>query len=144
MTLEQVRNKIAESNDFNWFNSVQTNVSYPHLKFSVSLTGITAIYEFISNQTNGWSKKGENIPNELKTSRDFFQKIQTRLIELLNQANQNIRENIWTDIRTQLESGKKYFIFESPEVDFLIKIFSELPDSFGSAYSFVLGTVSGS
>ena len=48
----------------------------------------------------------------------------------------------WNDIRRELENeGRYFFTYESPEVDFLIKVYNDVPESFIGAYRFIISDI---
>lgn len=53
MTTTEIRKKIAESPEKDWFNSGEITIRYPHIEFEESFNGLSSIHRFLSKQENG-------------------------------------------------------------------------------------------
>lgn len=71
MTTTELRKKIKETELPDWFNSVEVNISYPHINFEIQLKGLSSIHKFLTQQINGWERE-ENLPNEFEQSKRHF------------------------------------------------------------------------
>lgn len=142
MTLEEIRYKVAETDQPNEYNSLVLNLKFSHINFEISLNGIIAIYEFISNQAAGWNKIQDNLPEELAESKKQFEQVKQKIINLVSgRFSYSLKVN-WDDIKRDLENGsRRYFIYESPELDFLIKVYNEIPNSFVGGYRFIINDI---
>lgn len=142
MNIKEFRKKITELNNTEWFNALEVNLNYDHINFNTTLKGITSMYEFALKQNSEWSKRGENIPPELLTSKTFFNSIPVDLTSLSDQDEYS-KVQVWNVLKTKFESPYvKYFLAESPEVEFLIKMYRELPQAYPAAYNFIADTIS--
>ncbi|APY06840.1 hypothetical protein BWZ20_00360 [Winogradskyella sp. J14-2] len=145
MTTTEIRKIIADSEYSDWLNSVNLQIVYPHLDFDQTLTGFSSIFKFLEQQIDGWSKFGENIPNELKASKKQFSNFKTRLENYINAyvINQNYNESqlnsYWNSEKNQIQNNKTLFVYDSPQSEFLIKIHREVPKYYSGAYNFVMG-----
>ena len=75
MTNAELKKKISEATEQEWFETISVTFDFPLTKqLSFTFTGLSAIYEFINQQINGWDKY-ENLPNELNQCSDYFNEI---------------------------------------------------------------------
>lgn len=145
MTTTEIRKIIADSEYSDWLNSVNLQIEYPHLDFDQTLTGFSSVFKFLEQQIDGWSKFGENIPNELKASKKQFSNFKTRLENYINTyvINSNYNESqlnsYWNSEKNQIQNNKNLFVYDSPQSEFLIKIHREVPKYYSGAYNFVMG-----
>lgn len=143
MTTNEIRKKIAESEQSEWLNSIETTINYPHINFSLTLKGVSSIHKFLEQQINGWEKYESNIPSELKTSKQHFINLKNVVDQFLN-ANYNQPESTiisnWRSIHNQLISNRNYFTYDSPQTDFLIKLQNDFPDSYIGGYNYIIGS----
>ncbi|MBO2545712.1 hypothetical protein J0871_14915 [Salegentibacter sp. BDJ18] len=145
MTTIEIRKIIADSEYSDWLNSVNLQIVYPHLDFDQTLTGFSSVFKFLEQQIDGWSKFGENIPNELKASKKQFSNFKTRLENYINAyvINQNYNESqlnsYWNSEKNQIQNNKNLFVYDSPQSEFLIKIHREVPKYYSGAYNFIMG-----
>ncbi len=142
MKTKELRNKILEASDSDWFNSVETNLEFKPVKIKLNFIGFTDIHKFLETQERGWNKLGDELPDELNQSRDHF----TALKELLeNFLERNIAEPVsslnthWNQPKGNFDTSFDYFTYESPEVKFLIELNNSHPDSVSGAYKYLLG-----
>lgn len=142
MTLEELRLKISKSRQAEDLNSLELNLNFKDINFVLNLKSITAIYEFVSNQYNGWNKKQENLPEELTVSKNAFETTKNKIIEFTKPDYITSLSYDWKPIALILENNyKHYFTHECAEVDFLIKVHNEFPDSFLGAYRFIIDDI---
>jgi hypothetical protein len=73
MTTTEIRKVIADSDNSDWYNSVNVHIQLPHLDYDQTFTGFSSVYHFLEQQINGWDKFGEDIPSEFKTVKNSFQ-----------------------------------------------------------------------
>jgi len=73
MTNAELKKKISEAKEQEWLRSVSVIFAFP-LSQNISFIGLSAIYEYINQQIDGWSKF-ENLPDELRRSKTFFENI---------------------------------------------------------------------
>src|SRR5688500_3811606 len=115
MTTKEIRTKIAESNDPGWFNTKQVTLNFPHINFSTTIIGVSAIYEFFKQQVEGWLQK-DIMPDELQPSKKIAEDTVSRIENLF--TNTYNRNSVWNEITSDIENRyRKYFTYEVPEVD---------------------------
>lgn len=144
MTNSELKNKIAEAKNIEWFQNVQETFNFSYSDFVQPLTGISAIYEFVNQQLNGWDKIEDPIPNELSISKTYFQNIKTQIINFVTnhlQRDANDLNSHWQQIKNKINNvNQRPLSFNSPQTEFLIKVQKETPSYFTGAYNFLLGT----
>lgn len=143
MTNSELKTKIAESENFKWFQEVEVTFNFPYSDFVQPLKGVSAIYEFVNQQIDGWEKLKDVIPRELSHSLSYFKEIKKRIIELvtnLRDKHVSYLQNTWPDVKNQINNtNQKPLSFNSPHTEFLIKVFKETPSYFNGAHKFLLG-----
>ncbi|GAA4945990.1 hypothetical protein GCM10023314_19080 [Algibacter agarivorans] len=142
MTTTEIRKKIAESSESDWFNSVEVTIEYPHIEFSLTLKGFSSIHKFVSQQLAGWEKL-ENIPSELNSSKQHFNTLKGRLDNFLNSRHLETKgnlENYWRTEKGQIQKNGNYFTYDSSQTEFLTDINNRIPDSTTGAYNYIVKT----
>lgn len=144
MTTPELIKIIANSESAQWFNSAESNISYPHINFSQNFDGIPSLHRFITDQIEGWNKFG-NLPNELSETLKHFNNLKAEIENFVssykNKSNEYLNGN-WKNQQIQIaknNTSNPFFTFDSPEVKFLIDMFQKFPNSFQGAYLFVIG-----
>lgn len=140
MNTTELRKKIAESPEKDWFNSVEVTVRYPHIDFEQSLRGLSTIHKFITRQVQGWNEY-ESIPNELNSSKQHFTNLKRRIESFLNSYhshNEAQLNSVWRTEQSQLQSNGNYFTFDSVYTKFLIDLSQSLPNSVNGAYNYII------
>jgi hypothetical protein len=92
MTNAELKKKIAEAPEQEWFKTVSATFHFPLMK-QLSFTGLSAIYEYINQQIDGWDKYG-NLPDELSQSKTYFVNIKNVIIQFVNTYYQNNIDNL--------------------------------------------------
>jgi len=144
MTTTEIRKIIADSEHSEWLNSVNLQIEYPHLDFNQTLTGFSSIFKFLEQQTNGYEKFGEDIPKELKDSKNQFSLLKKRLENYINtyvnsNHDEGLLNNYWSSEKNRIMGNKNLFVYDAPQTEFLIKIYREVPKYYSGAYNFILG-----
>lgn len=140
MTTTEVRNKIASSNQPDWFNSVEITIEYPHIEFSQNLKGFSSIHKFVSQQIAGWEKY-ESIPTVLSNSKKNFIYLKARLDNFINsrqQENEANLNNYWKTEQVQLQNNKDFFTYDCSQTEFLIDINNHNPNLITGAYNYMI------
>lgn len=142
MTTKEIRSAIAESNNPDWFNTIETTITYKIVGFSQSLQGLSSIHKFLSQQVKGWEKY-EQVPSKLSSSSQHFVKLKSQIEQFLtkhkNQSEYQL-ENYWKSVQSQLQSDGNRFTYDSAETQFLIDLNNSFPNYVGGAYSYLLGS----
>ncbi|WP_430965273.1 DUF6161 domain-containing protein [Spongiimicrobium sp. 2-473A-2-J] len=140
MTTTEIRKKIAESAEKDWFNSVEVTIRYPHIEFEQSLKGLSSIHRFLSKQVVGWEEY-TSVPNVLNSSKQHFTNLKNRIESFINRYhnhNEAQLNNVWSTERSQLRSNSGYFTFDSVYTKFLIDLSEHLPNSVIGAFNYLI------
>src|SRR5690554_3339135 len=84
MTQTEFRQKLSQTENTDWFNSVEFNLRYAHLNLSFEFKGFGHLHKFVNQQIKGWDKFTENLPNELLASKKHFETIENQLISFID------------------------------------------------------------
>lgn len=149
MTTVEFRKEISESSYPDAFNSLKWDVNIPHLSFTNKIEGLTAIYELINQQDEGWNHLGVQIPQQFNASREFFRQNKSQILQFVKDyKNMPVNEivNQWANLRSQNflklnESRFGLFLYNAPETVFLLGVYSTFPNAFQGAYKFIIGSL---
>lgn len=140
MTTKEFRKKITTANETEWFNSADVTIIYPHIDFRLNLRGFGSIHKFFEEQIKGWENINSDIPNELSYSSTHFNKQKNSLEQFLitNIDREESQFNYaWNQLKKQIQLDNKFFIFDSPENNFLLQVYNEEPNSFKAALAYL-------
>ena len=141
MTLKELKENIAASPHKEWWQNYSLNINYPHIGYKTTLNGVVNIYEFISHQAEGFTKLGQ-IPDELNKLKVRFINAKGNILKLISQGN--ISKSTWDQNLVSISSNynnQPNFLFESSEIDFLLKTYKERPVFFPGAYEYLSGSI---
>lgn len=139
MTLNELKQKIAESPNKEWYQKYELTLNYTHVNYKVSLKGVSAIYEFALKQIEGFTKY-PSLPEELNRNKRRFSSVRESLLTLI--TNNNIYANNWDDNLRDIKNNSPFvFLYDFPETEFLIKVHLEKPQSFKGAYEYFTGQI---
>lgn len=137
MTLKEIKVAIAESSNLEFYQNYELEINYPNINFNVGLKGVVAIYEFILSQIKGYDQL-EKLPEEINNIRVSFVTCRDQIINLIR--NNNVSTSQWNSEFSRITSISPIkFLYNSPEVEFLIKISQEKPIYFAGAYQYLSG-----
>jgi ElaB/YqjD/DUF883 family membrane-anchored ribosome-binding protein len=143
MTTEEFKEKISKAADKEWFQNIEAEFNFPYVGYKKKITGITAIYEFVNQQTLGW-KDFVNLPDKLSYSKEYFKNIKKEIIALADYITQDASSlnNIWVhDIQSAIKNTSRFpSPHELPEIKFLLDIQLKAPEYFDSAYHCIFKT----
>jgi hypothetical protein len=143
MTNEELKKKIAEAPDQEWFKTVPVTFNFP-IPPQLTFTGVSAIYEYVNQQVDGWNKY-ENLPKELEQSKAYFVSIKDAISKFVNgyfqQSGQQLR-NYWQQHVANVINNlnQRPLPYSTPEVIYLLKVHQDTPEFFQGAYNFLLKT----
>ena len=92
MTNAELKKKISEAPEQEWFKTISVTFSFP-ITQQLSFTGLSTIYEFVSHQVKGWDTF-DSLPNELNQSKTFFTNIEDAVINFVNNYSQQRVDNL--------------------------------------------------
>lgn len=144
MTNVELKKIISQSPQADEYNSQEFTFNFPYLSYSKTFIGLSSVYTFVNQQLKGWqSYNDEDLPAELNNSITYFNVIKQRIIEYVNsyahQDLNNIQSYISPVIQVIQNVRTKPLLYNLPEVDFLIKIHKDLPNSYPTAHSVIVG-----
>lgn len=144
MTLTDIRRNILQSTNPNWFNNLEETFNFNYVDQVIPLKGVSTIYEFVLKQIDGWNKLGNDIPLELLQSKTYFEGLKSQIINFINDTQNNSEEHFqryWNQVKTQINNTQRFPLkYNSPEVEFLLRIYQDYPKSYQSSYNFIFGT----
>lgn len=144
MTNSELKQKITESSEIDWFKNVKTTFNFNYVSFSSTFIGVSAVYEFINQQITGWEKVEGKLPNEIAQSKVYFNNIKSQIIQFVNsyiKQSSNSLNSYWGNVISQIErTHERPLPYNLPQTEFLIKIYRESPNNFQGAYNFLLNT----
>ncbi len=144
MTLKELKENIAASPNKDWLQNYSLKISYPHIGYNTTLIGVGNIYEFITNQADGFSKLGQ-LPDELDKLRVRFINAKGNLLQLISQGS--VSKHAWDSnlvgISTNYNNQPNFF-YDSPETGFLLKTYSEKRELYPGAYQYLIGNTNNS
>lgn len=139
MTLKELNEFVAASPNKEWLQNYEMVIGNKSIKHLGTIKSIVAIYEFVTNQAEGFSKY-EQLPNELNQLKVKFIGTKGNILNLL--TNNNFQNNVWNDNLAWITGNRHYiFLHDSPETEFLIKVQNEHPDYYPGAYQYLTGTI---
>jgi hypothetical protein len=143
MTTKELKKKILECTDIEWFNSITDTFDLPYLGFSLTLTGISSIYEFLNQQISGWENYGNVLPQELVASKLNFEAIKNQIVQFIESYSTQPGANLdsyWQNTRNRITAlqTQKVLTYNSPQTEFLINIFHKTPNYFLGAFNYIV------
>jgi len=137
MTIKEVKKKVAESVNKDWLQDYSIQLNYPLINFSASLKGVISIFEFVTQQIEGYEKY-QNLPPELTTTRQKFINVRNNIVHLIN--TEDVAANSWNNNLAIITDGDMpFFVYNSPEAEFLINVYEKYPNNYQGAYDYIKG-----
>ncbi|SHG99352.1 DUF6161 domain-containing protein [Flavobacterium johnsoniae] len=143
METKQFKKRITETTNFNWYNSVEFNITFPPLNLTQNFIGLASFHKFLEEQILGWDKF-EILPNEFTNSKNFFTSVKQE-IENFVESYSTVEDEFSLDsyLRNLIGSinsrNTDVFTYDSPEIDFLLKIYQYDYTSFIGAFTYFIG-----
>jgi len=143
MTNEEFRQTIAEAPNMEQLEKITVPFAFPYVKFEHTFTGISALYVFVNQQSSGWNEI-QNLPTEFVRSKEYFNSLKESVIRFaehyakaITSSLDNILRSDHSELGKAIKQHQKYFLYDAPEVNFLLKIHNETPDYFPGALYFI-------
>jgi len=144
MTLKELKENIAASPNKEWLQNYELEINYPHINYKTTLKGVVNVYEFFTDQAEGFSNITYNkaqLPDELDKIRVRFINAKGNILQLISQNT--INKSAWdNNLRGISANNPPVFLYESPETGFLLKTYQEKPDIFPGVYEYLIGSTS--
>lgn len=143
MTNTEFKKKIAESTEPEWFKNISVTFNFSYVNVNQQITGLTAIYEYVNQQIEGWNRVDVTLPRELENSKTYFNQLKNSIIQFVNSYYNQIANNLtgyWRNIQNGFSNTNNFPLpYNIPESEFLIKVHKESPRYFQGAYIFLIG-----
>jgi ABC-type multidrug transport system fused ATPase/permease subunit len=143
MTNKELNQKITKAADIEWHKSVEETFNFSHIGIVQNFKGVSAIYEYVNQQIRGWEKFEEPFPDGLIESKNYFERIKTHIIQFVNNYSESQSDNLqnyWTATKNQINAiQRKPIPYNTPQAEFLIKLYKETPNYFLGAFNFIVG-----
>ena len=143
MTTEEVTAKIKDATEVNWFNTKSNTIQFAYQKYKPEIISVISLHKFLKEQVEGWDQLDVNFNNNLNNSRNIFNSAIEQVEYFINNF-QNLEEDYLTNhwnshVQPNLNQLNNCFCFDSPETQFLYKIYTEFPTYFQGALQFING-----
>jgi len=139
MTLNELKERIAESADHEWFQKYGLTLNSPTTNLKLTFTGVVSIYEFVLNQIEGFNNF-QKLPHELQEVKKLFINAKDSIVSLIQ--NNNADKYSWNNHLSPLTSGNRpIFLSNSPEAGFLVDVHREREKYYRGAYEYLVGSV---
>ncbi|MDP1844212.1 MAG: DUF6161 domain-containing protein [Sediminibacterium sp.] len=137
MEIQEFNIKIAQSENKEFYDKLEVLLNYPQINFNSNIQGLSAIYEFINRQIQGFNTLG-SLPPEFADIKRVFENAKNETIRLFNG---NITyQNDWNNVFNQLRGNNpRIFLYDSPETEFLIRLYKEKQESYAGAIEYFNG-----
>ena len=158
MTNAEFKKKIAEATEQEWYKTI--SVDFCFRLNPRKIIGLTAIYEFVNMQIDGWSKYSD-LPNELNKNKDNFTNIKTAILSFVNTCSEHTAQTLdlywsgatnWnrttnatnatnaTNVINVINTciNDNLLPYEIPEIGFLVNVYENTPNYFFGAYDFIV------
>lgn len=143
MTNTEFKKKIAETTDPEWFKNISVAFNFNYVNVNQQITGLTAIYEYVNQQIEGWNKVDVTLPRELENSKTYFNHLKNSIIQFVNNYSNQTGNNLtsyWRNIQNGFSNTNSFPLpYNIPESEFLIRVHKENPRYFQGAYIFLIG-----
>lgn len=139
MTLNELKEAIANSPNKEWYQNYKLEIKYKNINFKTTIQGIVNIYQFVTDQADGFSKI-EGLPDELNTIKQRFINAKNIILGLFRQNS--INRTQWDNSLGDISGHKPTFLIGTPETDFLLKVHKERPGLYAGAFEYLNGATS--
>ncbi len=138
MTPKELKEVVADSANVEWLNDIEATFNFPHIELSIPFKGITAIYEYVFQQTKYWEEVSWIGNPHLQESLNYFASL-TQLINIfITKTDVQTLSNNWINIRDKIQNTSYYrFPYDTPEATFLIQLYKSNRNYFLGGYRFI-------
>ncbi len=126
-----------------WLQSYEVQINYSHINFVTSLKGVASIYQFVTTQAEGFTKH-ESLPAELDRIKERFINAKGGILKLVSQEDlAPVRwSSVLRNITAETTNNERNYLYDSPEVLFLIQVSEQIPELYLGVYQFFSGSIS--
>jgi hypothetical protein len=143
MTKTELNKIIAKSINYEWFKSQSADFNFHYVQFEKHFDSVSAVFEYVKIQSNGWNKFGNSLPNQFIEAKNYFVRIEdsiTQLIQNYVDSDVNMLNRQWQQIQSLINNvNSKPINYDSTLTSFLIDLFIKQPSYFEGAYNFLFG-----
>jgi hypothetical protein len=143
MTKTELNKLISKSINYEWFKSQSVDFKFHYIQFDKHFDGVSAVFEYVKIQSNGWNKFGNSLPNQFIEAKNYFVRIEdsiTQLIQNYVDSDINMLNRQWQQIQSLINNvNSKPINYDSTVTSFLIDLFIKQPTYFEGAYNFLFG-----
>lgn len=145
MTTTELKKKISASDNKDWFKEKTQTFNLPYINFQTEIKNVSAIFEFIVQQINGWESFETNLPEELQYSKTYFTSIRDSIAQIVeNYADEptSTLDSHWNNVINQINNTRQFpLTYNCPETEFLVLLYKKIPKSISGAFLFIVGQV---
>jgi hypothetical protein len=140
----ELKKSIAGAESKELFNEVFQTIVFQYIDYSLSFKGASALYEYVNQQCVGWHDLLESgTPPGFNSSVRYFNDLRAEISKFVRNnvdANSDTFSSSWQSINTKIRGVEGFPLpYDCPETDFLMKVYKNVPESFTSAYRFLVG-----
>lgn len=145
MTKTEFRKLIASSSNPSWFKEKKTQLSSNNTnEFKMSFNDISVLYDFLFDEVKKWNEFKGEIPDELKESKFYFERIKKELEKYVtnySKTEPNNYESNWNSVARILTINTHIFKFDSIEVSLLLELYNKDKGFYLGAYYFITNRI---
>ncbi|SFU19008.1 hypothetical protein SAMN04489724_0077 [Algoriphagus locisalis] len=147
MELKELRQKIKDAPSSELFANQVIQINLPRVSMNRKFIGVSAFYEYLLNQIEGFQSFEGELPEELNTSKKYFLDLKKKIISFI-QSYQNVDvnsfSNVWgRDVGNSVLASRSTLIFEfdAPVTSFLLEIYQSKKRNYKGALDYVSDTI---
>ncbi|MFO7656155.1 MAG: DUF6161 domain-containing protein [Bacteroidales bacterium] len=147
MTNKELKDALINAQTPSWFENISLNLSFTTIGIQLNLKGFTSIYQYFQTQVEGWKSFGDNIPQVLKSSFNFFNTVYPILNQIASNAhsfNESQLNNTWNNLNNAVSRNQQQntFTYDCPETEFLFKVNEEQSSYVNDIFNFLIAFTS--
>ena len=147
MNLSEIRKVISESPSKDFFNSLEIQVSFPRTGILRKFKGISALFEYLENQTKGFEKLDVELPEEFIAADKLFENLKKRIEKYLESYNTSNDPTTlvsgWNQqVGRYLSNDQQVFEYDSPNSIFLLDLFQNRRNNYRGAHAYLTSSIS--
>lgn len=143
MELKELRQKIKDAPSWELFVNEETHLDFPRIGLRRKFSGISAFYEYVLDQIEGFRNIEGEKPQEIDTSFAYFKDLRSKIISFFS-TYQNIQPSDFSrdwnrDVKQYTNGNRTLSIFEynAPVTKFLIDVFQNKPKNYKGALHYI-------
>lgn len=147
MELKELRQKIKEAPNWEIFTNEVIEFTFPRIGLNRKFTGISAFYEYVLDQIDGFSSFEGNLPKEIIDSSNYFKDLKNKILSFINSyytISKGDFTQVWNREVKLYTTGKwvlSIFEFNAPVTIFLVEIFQNKSKNYRGAKDYLSETI---